>query len=98
MDSELRKYLIILGFNEEIKEVPKMALVIKMWRKAALLCHPDKGGARADFQRLQEAFKKVGDLICDNRVVFLIVYLLVRTTVSIINQLQVYYMCRNQKR
>ena len=34
-----------------------------MWRKSARICHPDKGGDTAVFQRLQEAFEKVGEII-----------------------------------
>ena len=40
-----------------------MKTVLKMWRKSARVCHPDKGGNTAEFQRLQEAFEKVSEMI-----------------------------------
>ena len=48
MDSEMKKLLIILGFQEDIQEVPKMKILLKMWRKAARRCHPDKGGNKEE--------------------------------------------------
>ena len=60
----MKKYLIILGFKEEdISDVPKMKTVLMYWRREARRCHPDKGGLKEDFQRLQDALKKVGDMI-----------------------------------
>ena len=52
----MKKYLIILGFQEDIKEVPKMKLVMQMWRKACRIHHPDKGGKKELFQEAQNAF------------------------------------------
>ena len=66
MDSEMKKFLIILGFQEDIQEVPKMKTVLKMWRKAARLCHPDKGGNKEEFQKVQDAYEKVGEMINDS--------------------------------
>ena len=64
MDSEMMKYLIILGFKEEdIKEVPTMKTVLMYWRRKAPRCHPDKGGVKEEFQKLQDALNKVGDMI-----------------------------------
>ena len=64
MDPESKKNLIILGFESDINEIPKMKIVLKMWRKRAKVCHPDKeGGMKEEFQKLQEALKKAGDII-----------------------------------
>ena len=70
MNSELKKYLVILGFKEDdLKEVPKMKTVLMFWRREARRSHPDKGGIKEDFQKLQDALKRVGDMInemCQN--------------------------------
>ena len=64
MDSELKKYLIILGFKEEdMKEVPKRKTILMFWRREARRCPHDKGGVKEDFQKLQDALKKVDDII-----------------------------------
>ena len=33
------------------------------WRREARRCHPDKGGKKEDFQKPQDALKRVGDMI-----------------------------------
>ena len=64
MNSELKHYLLILGFSEEIDEPPKIKDLLKMWRKSARKCHPDKpGGNTEEFQKLQDAFMKAGEMI-----------------------------------
>ena len=59
----MKKYLIILGFNEDIEEMPKMSTVLKNWRRMTRILHPDKGGKKEDFQTLQDALEKVGNAI-----------------------------------
>ena len=62
-----KKNLIILGFESDINEIPKMKTVLQMWRKRAKVCHPDKeGGVKEEFQKLQVALEKAGEMI--NRV------------------------------
>ena len=63
MDSFLKEYLIILGFGGDICEVPKIKTVMKMWRKACMKHHPDKGGEKEEFQKIQDAFQKSGVMI-----------------------------------
>ena len=59
MNSELKKHLVILGFKDDIQEVPKIKDIMRMWRTKARKCHPDKpGGNTQEFQTLQEAFEK----------------------------------------
>ena len=63
MDTEMKKYLVIIGFEEDIEEVPKMKTVLKMWRQSARIGHPDKGGEKSKFQELQDALEKIIEII-----------------------------------
>ena len=62
-DPEIAAGLGVLGF-EELSVYPRMADVVKMFRKMALRKHPDKpGGSTEDFQILQEAFIRIGSFL-----------------------------------
>ena len=63
MDTEMKKYLVIIGFEEDIEEIPKLKTVLKMWRKSARICHPDKGGEKSKFQELQDALENIIEMI-----------------------------------
>ena len=56
MNQQILSKLIILGFDENIKVLPKMKEVMKRYYKLALKTHPDKpGGNKEKFQVLEEA-------------------------------------------
>ena len=63
MDTEMKKYLVIIGFEEDIEEIPKLKTVLKMWRKSTRICHPDKRGEKSKFQELQDALEKIIEMI-----------------------------------
>ena len=64
MNSELKKHLIILGFKDDIQEVPTIKVVFRMWRITARKCHPDKpGGNKEEFQKVQNSLHKAGEII-----------------------------------
>ena len=63
MKEQIKAMLIILGFDENINELPKIKEVMKKYYKAALKVHPDKGGSKEKFQELEEAVRVVGEYI-----------------------------------
>lgn len=63
VSKDIREVLSILGFSDEAS-LPKMKDVVKTYHKMALKRHPDKpGGSTEEFQKLQEAFIKIGSFI-----------------------------------
>ena len=70
INSEIKEVLKVMGFTD-FNSVPKMKDVVKTYHKMALKKHPDKpGGSTEQFQKLQEAFLKVGSYInsCNDKV------------------------------
>ena len=68
MTDEIRKLLVILGFDKDIKSIPLMKEVRRNFLKLAILKHPDKpGGVNADFQQLKDAYDKIGKVIQETK-------------------------------
>ena len=66
MNQEMKKYLMILGFNN-CTSIPKMKEVRVQFLKRSLECHPDKpGGSDDKMKELLEAKKKVSEYIMKN--------------------------------
>ena len=63
MNAEIKAMLKILGFEDNINKLPKMKEAMKKYYKEALKCHPDKGGSKEKFQKLEEAMRIVGEYI-----------------------------------
>ena len=63
MENELKRLLVIIGFEDDIKEIPKMSVINKRYKMTARRVHPDKHGgteeAKQEFQRLRDAIEKV---------------------------------------
>ena len=60
MNDKIRAFLVTLGFDKNIKELPKMREVMKKFYKLCLKTHPDKpGGSKEEFQKIEEAVKWV---------------------------------------
>ena len=68
MNETIVAMLLVLGFNE-VSKLPKIKDVMKKYYKLALKTHPDKpGGSKEKFQKIEEAFRIVGDYIMKNTV------------------------------
>ena len=68
MNETIVAMLLVLGFNE-VSKLPKIKDVMKKYYKLALKTHPDKpGGSNEKFQKIEEAFRIVGDYIMKNTV------------------------------
>lgn len=52
-----KNYYNILGAERTADE----KAIKKLFRDAALICHPDKGGTDEDFQKVNEAWQVLGD-------------------------------------
>ena len=64
MNDEIKDLLVILGFEKSIRAIPLMKEVRRNFLKLAILKHPDKpGGVKADFQKLKDAYDRIGKLI-----------------------------------
>ena len=64
MNDEIKDLLVILGFEKSIRAIQLMKDVRRNFLKLAILKHPDKpGGVKADFQKLKDAYDRIGKLI-----------------------------------
>ena len=63
VSTDIKEVLNLFGFSDQAS-LPKMKDVVKTYHKMALKSHPDKpGGSTEEFQKLQEAFIKIGSYI-----------------------------------
>ena len=64
MDSQVLKWLTIMGLEMSEAKHLKMKTLTSQWRKMTLLKHPDKpGGKNEDFLELMEAYENLGKII-----------------------------------
>ena len=64
MDSQVLKWLEIMGLKEVNIKTLKMKTLASQWKKMSLIKHPDKpGGKKEDFQELMNAYENLGKII-----------------------------------
>ena len=68
METKIKSFLIVLGFEVNIQGLPKLKEVMKKYYSQALLFHSDSriGGDTVKFQKLEKAIRVVGEFINGN--------------------------------
>ena len=60
MDEHTKCLLVVLGFDQDIQEIPNLGEIKQHFRKESLMKHPDKpSGDKESFQNLVDAYHKI---------------------------------------
>ena len=60
VNREMRRLLRLLGFDEDLQDIPPLQVIRHQFRKKCLLKHPDKPtGDKEAFQALLDAYNKI---------------------------------------
>lgn len=58
-DNRFNELCSVLGVSKQCVYAPERKVIEKAFRRAALKCHPDKGGDPVVFKKLNDAYNKL---------------------------------------